>query len=249
MLRDSARYLIVVVLLLLAVGAWIIISSGLASAPVGSLTGPDEPPSAQAGDEATRVVIIDVEGWYRRTSYERALATAVDFTLTKDLFDAIPREIGQWRAESGDSPMGAAVDEWYDHPEVATMRKYVDDEGNMVFLSIIGSRGGKSFHLFEHTALTCYPGSGWRIADAGLEGIEIGDSSVAVQRVITEKNQQRRVTLYWYLWTDPERVPENGILSMTLHADVARSDDETLQALKGFFRALFPAVMPWRRFG
>jgi len=70
-----------------------------------------------------------------------------------------------------------------------------------------------------------------------------------VQRVITEKNQLRRVTLYWYLWTDPERVPENGVLSVTLHADVAQSDEGTLGALKEFFRLLFPAVMPWRRFG
>ncbi len=83
----------------------------------------------------------------------------------------------------------------------------------------------------------------------GLESIDIGDSSVRVQRVITEKDGSRRVTLYWYLWTDPERRPENGILSVTLHANVVQSDEETLEALKAFFRLLFPAVMPWRRLG
>jgi len=241
--------LIVVVLLLLAGGAWLVISQGFISLPGSSASDFGEEVNTSPANEATHVVIVDVEGWYRRTSYERALATAVDFTLREDLFDGIPREVGAWRSESGDSPMGSAVDEWYDNPEVATTRGYGDEEGNRVYFSIIGSRGGKSFHLFEHTALTCYPGGGWRITDVGLENIDVGNSSVSVQRVIAEKNQARRVVLYWYLWTDPERQPENGILSMTLHANVVQSDEKTLEALKGFFRLLFPTVMPWRRFG
>ncbi len=249
MFRDSTRYLIVIALLLLAVVAWLVLSRGLVSSPGGSAAEGGEEPDVDRGNEATHVVIVDVEGWYRRTSYERALATAVDFTLREGLFDEMPREIGPWRPEGGDSPLGSVVDEWYDNPEVAMTREYSDEEGNRIFLSIIGSRGGRSFHLFEHTALTCYPGSGWQIVDVGLETINIGDSSVSVQRVITDKDRSRRVTLYWYLWTDPEREPENGVLSMTLHADVAQSDEETLEALKDFFRLLFPAVMPWRRFG
>jgi len=77
----------------------------------------------------------------------------------------------------------------------------------------------------------------------------VGGSSVSVQRVIAEKNQLRRVVLYWYLWTDPERVPDSGILSVTLHTNVSESDDQALDSLKEFFRLLFPAVMPWRRLG
>jgi len=241
--------LIVVVLLLGALGGWLVISRGLASAPGEATAGAPETSNPHVDEGATHVVIIDVEGWYRRTSHERALATAVDFTLREDLFDGIPKEIGHWQSDSGDSPMGSAVDQWYGNPEVSVTRAYGDDHGNRLFFSIIGSRGGKSFHLFEHTALTCYPGSGWRIVDVGLEPIEIGDSSVSVQRVVTEKGQLRRITLYWYLWTDPERDPEKGVLSVTLHANVAKSDEETLETLREFFRLLFPTVMPWRRLG
>ncbi len=247
MFRDSTRYLIVVLLLLGALGAWLVLSGQLASSPVATVFDPAEAASAVASD-ATNVVIVDVEGWYRRTSYERALATAVDFTLREDLFSGIPRELGPWRSEGPDSPMGGSVDEWYDNPEIAITRQYTADDGDSLFFSIIGSRGGKSFHLFEHTALTCYPGSGWRIVDVGLESVDLGTSSVSVQRVIAEKDQLRRVILYWYLWTDPERVPDGGILSLTLHANVAESDEEALESLKGFFKLLFPAVMPWRRF-
>jgi EpsI family protein len=246
--RDSARYLIVLALLVATLGAWLVITRGLASSPVPIVAEPAEAAQVTPSD-ATNVVIVDVEGWYRRTPYERALATAVDFTLREDLFDGVPRELGDWRSPGVDSQMGGQVDQWYDYPEVAVTRQYSDDDGDSLYFSIIGSRGGKSFHLFEHTALTCYPGSGWRIADVGLESIDLGDSSVSVQRVIAEKDQLRRVILYWYLWTDPERVPESGILSLTLHANVAGSDEDTLESLKGFFRLLFPAVMPWRRFG
>ncbi len=247
MFRDSTRYLIVVLLLLGALGGWLVLSRQLSSSPIANAVDPAEAAPAVDSD-ATNVVIVDVEGWYRRTSYERALATAVDFTLREDLFSGIPRELGRWRSEGPDSQMGGSVDEWYDDPEIATTRQYTADDGESLFFSIIGSRGGKSFHLFEHTALTCYPGSGWRIVDVGLESIELGTSSVSVQRVIAEKDQLRRVILYWYLWTDPERVPDSGILSLTLHANVAESDEETLESLEGFFKLLFPAVMPWRRF-
>jgi EpsI family protein len=246
--RDSARYLIVLALLVATLGAWLVITRGLASSPVTTVAEPAEAAEVTPSD-ATNVVIVDVEGWYRRTPYERALATAIDFTLREDLFDGVPGELGHWRSPGVDSPMGGQVDQWYDHPEIAVTRQYRDDDGDSLFFSIIGSRGGKSFHLFEHTALTCYPGSGWRIADVGLESIDLDDSSVSVQRVIAEKDQLRRVILYWYLWTDPERDPESGILSLTLHANVAGSDEDTLESLKGFFRLLFPAVMPWRRFG
>ena len=248
MLRDSARYLIVVLLLVVALAGWVFISQGLASAPGEAVAQASEVADVPVGD-ASQVVIVDVEGWYRRTSYERALATAIDFRLRDDLFEGIPTQLGAWRSEGVDSPMGGQVDEWYDSPEVAVTREYQDDEGNGLFFSIIGSRGGKSFHLFEHTALTCYPGSGWRIADVGLESIDLGGSSVSVQRVIAEKNQLRRVVLYWYLWTDPERVPDSGILSVTLHTNVSESDEQALDSLKEFFRLLFPAVMPWRRLG
>lgn len=249
MFRDKTRYLIVVVLLLGALGGWLVLSQGLAWGPGAASTGSEGTSNPPVDEEATHVVILDVEGWYRRTSHERALATAIDFTLREDLFDGIPTDIGGWRSDSGDSPMGVVVDEWYDNPEVAVTRGYSDDRGNRLFFSIIGSRGGKSFHLFEHTALTCYPGSGWRIVDVGLEPIDIGDSSVSVQRVVAEKGELRRATLYWYLWTDPERDPDNGVLSVTLHANVSNSDEETLQILKEFFRLLFPTVMPWRRLG
>ncbi len=249
MLRASSRYLIVIAFLVLAGGAWFVISQGFLSAPEGAAAELSGLTNTEATGEATHVVIIDVEGWYRRTSYERALATAVDFTLREDLFDGIPSEIGSWHTTGNDSLMGAAVNEWYDNPEVATTRPYANEDEYPIYFSIIGSRGGKSFHLFEHTPLTCYPGGGWRIADVGLESIEIGDSSVSVQRIITEKYAARRITLYWYLWTDPERQPDNGILSVTLHADVTQSDEETLEALKDFFRQIFPTVMPWRRVG
>jgi EpsI family protein len=247
-LRDSARYIVLILLLAVALGSWLVISGHLASSPAATGAQPAEAGGGTPTD-ASEVVIVDVEGWYRRTPYERALATAVDFTLREDLFEGIPRELGPWRADGEDSPMGSAVDQWYDNPEVAVTRAYQNEQGETLFLSVIGSRGGKSFHLFEHTALTCYPGSGWRIVDVGLESIDIGDSSVNVQRVITDKDHLKRVVLYWYLWTDPERTPDDGILSVTLHANVAESDEQTLASLEEFYRLLFPAVMPWRRFG
>jgi hypothetical protein len=256
MLRASARYLIVIVLLLVAgIATWVL------SQPR-SLPQPDPSPSPQPQNlpqpaptltpRFTRVLppvyVIDVEGWYQITRHERAVVSPYEFTIGDKLADSIPRSMGVWQAQSPDLFIDPETRKWFDNPEAALMRNYQDRQGNSVILVIFGSKDEKSYHLFEHTPVTCVPGQGWKTTEEGLEPIAIGDSEIEVRRLVAEEGDQKQIVLWWYMWDNLERYPEDGLFSVRVHVYVADSESESLEAGKSFVRQLFREVLSWRRF-
>ena len=256
MFRASARYLIVIVLLLVAA-----IATRLLSQPK-SLPQPEPSPLAQLkslpqlgpspSPRPTKalppVYVIDVEGWYQITRHERAAASPYKFTIGEELAENIPRSMGVWQAQGPDLVIDPETRKWFDHPEAALMRSYQDGQGNSVILAIFGSKGEKSYHLFEHTPVTCVPGQGWKINEEGLESIAIGDSEIKVRRLVAEVEGQKQIVLWWYMWDNLERYPEDGLFSVRVHVYATDLESESLEAGKTFIRQLFPKVLSWRRF-
>jgi EpsI family protein len=256
MLRASTRYLIVIVLLLVAV-----IATRVLSQPR-SLPQPDPSPSPQPQSlpqpaptlaprptrELPPVYVIDVEGWYQITRHERAVVSPYKFTIGDELAENIPRSLGVWQAQGTDLFIDPETRKWFDNPEAALMRNYQDGQGNSVILVIFGSKDEKSYHLFEHTPVTCVPGQGWKTTEEGLEPIAIGDSEIEVRRLVAEEGGQEQIVLWWYMWDNLERYPEDGLFSVRVHVYVADSESESLEAGKSFVRQLFPEVLSWRRF-
>ena len=249
MFRDQARYLTVILLLLLAGGASLLLPRLSGTAPISVVESKSEEVGVTPLEEASHLSFIDVSGWYQVTPYERAVAGPVDFSAWEGLAQKLPHKIGPWYAVGEDIPPDREMIKWFKNPDISFMRLFTDGEGNRIYLSILGNRGSKSFTLFEHTPLTCYPANGWRTIDKGLEPIKMGDSEVYVQRFMGQKGERRLRVLYWYLWTNPGRDPKDGVLSVRIHADIEGSIAETLEKEKGFFRLLFPVVFPWHRFG
>ncbi len=246
--RVSRGYLTVLLLLLLAVlASWI---WGRWEASSSALPEVEEvyPEGGEPSGQPLFTSFIDVEGWYQVTPYERAVAGPVDLTLREGLAQEFPRNLGSWKAVGENLPLDPEVDRWFENPELAFLRLYENEEGDSIYLSIIGNRGGKSFRLFEHTPVTCGPGGGWKTTDEGLEPIEVGESTAYVRRVVGQREGTRRVVLFWYAWSSPERDSEDGLLSMGIHADVEETISETLEKENDFFRLLFPMVLPWHRF-
>jgi hypothetical protein len=254
--RASARYLIVIVLLLVAA-----IATRVLSQPK-SLPQPEPSPSPQIeslpqptlslSPPPTRglppVYVIDVEGWYQITRHERAVVSPYKFSIGDELAENIPRSMGEWQAQGADLFIDPEIRKWFDNPEAALMRSYQDGQRNSVILAIFGSKGEKSYHLFEHTPVTCVPGQGWKITEEGLEPIAIGDSQVTVRRLVAEEGDQKQIVLWWYMWDNLERYPEDGLFSVRVHIYVTGSESESLEAGKTFVRQLFPEVLSWRRF-
>ncbi len=201
-------------------------------------------PATSAGEPAPYVYFIDVEGYYNLTQYERAVASPYD--LSWDHLADLPLTIGEWQGSP--VPVGPEITEWFDTPDITLRRLYVNSRGQTVWLSFFGSQGRKSYTLFEHTPVTSYPAAGWTLLDSQVAGVAIRRGQVYVQKAVLEKDGEQRTVLYWYLWNDPNRDPQKGLLTVRLHAVSQGNQAETLEVAAGFLRLLFPEAVSWHRF-
>ena len=188
--------------------------------------------------------LIDVAGWYEITPNERAVASPFDLSI--DGLKALPQNAGRWIGTPYDS--GSAVGEWFENPDLALSSIYRDERGHVVGFSAFGSRGRKSYFLFEHTPITSYPAAGWTLVEHGVAPMALGDSRIYVQKATLTKAGERRIALYWYLWSDFNRDPEQGVLTMRLHIPVITTDADALDAGADFLRSIFTRVISWHRF-
>lgn len=205
------------------------------------------PPTTPAGGH---VVFADTAGWYGRTPGEVAMRSTVDWSLSA-LPAALPLDLGPWAGE--DRAEDPAVDIWLRDPEVSIARTYRRADGALVWLTAFGSRGGHSYHLFEHTPETCYPLGGWAIEAFDARAVQLphGPRPLSVNFGTAKKSGAKGelVFLYVYLWDHPGRDPERGVVSLRLAAPVRGTSAETAAMLTDdFLPSLFPATLAWRRF-
>ncbi len=197
----------------------------------------------------SHVVFADIEGWYRQTPHEVALRTPFDLTLD-GLPASLPLEIGPWIGE--ERSHDPAVDEWFRNPELSIERTYRRFDGEIVWLSAFGSRGTKSYHLFEHTPETCYPLGGWNIGHFEPRAFPLNGRSTPLTANYGEaenEHGQKLVFVYLYLWRDPGRDPETGVISLRLASPVRDSIEATRAALgEDFMMRIFPSTHGWSRF-
>jgi hypothetical protein len=206
----------------------------------------DRPPTAPVPAPGGRVFFVDVEGWYRRSSDEVAVRSPIDLTLDA-LPASLPHDLGPWRGF--DRPHDPAVDRWLRHPEVVVERTYTRADGEVVWLSAFGSRGPKSFRLFEHTPDTCYPLGGWVIERFTRTHLPYGPQPLTVNHGVASGAEGRLVFLYFYVWDTPARDADRGVLSVRIAAPVRRDDAATLAVLAAdFLPQLFPTTLSWVRF-
>ncbi len=236
MTRLSLRYALLVAMLVVA---------GLATTFLTMRTPPPVPtPIATSTAVPMNAYLMDVAGWYQITPNESAVGSP--FVLTIDGLKTLPSTVGRWSGAPYD--YGAAVDEWFENPDLAVSNFYRDDRGHELWFSIFGSRGDKSYFLFEHTPITSYPAAGWTLLDHGVTPVPVGDSRVYVQKALLTKDNERRVVFYWYLWSDFSRDPAKGVMTVRLHIPVVSTDQDAMDAGADFLRSLFPQVLPWHRF-
>jgi len=203
-------------------------------------------PSVPEAPPGGHIVFVDVEGWYRRTSHEAAVLTPYDLALD-GLPAGLPLALGDWRGT--DRQHDPAVDKWFRDPDVSIERTYRRADGELVWLSAFGSRGSKSFHLYEHTPDTCYPLGGWNIETLSVEELPAGPSPLAVNSGVARRGDEQLVFLYFYVWDTPVRDAVNGVLSVRLAAPVRADPEATMAMLAGdFIPELFPTTVRWVRF-
>jgi hypothetical protein len=232
-LRPAALFLI----------ALVMTGGALAGRP----SAPATPAVAQTGPGY--VAFLDIEGWYGRTPDEVAAVGPFDLALGA-LPGSLPLTIGAWRGE--DRQPDPAVREWFGDPPVAIERTYWRADDEVIWLSAFGNRGDPSFHLFEHTPETCYPLSGWRIRTLEPARVPMSPRPITVNAGEAVNGSGAALAFaYVYVWTDPARDPENGVVSLRLAAPVLgdRSLADARRLVEREFLAeLFTTTLPWTGF-
>jgi hypothetical protein len=266
MLSSSPRYLLIILLLLIALGFTWAQRQCTAARLSAALSTPPESPADSGTPLAAYIYFVDVEGWYRITPYETVVRSPYDLSAssTEALAEALPGTLGDWQQVGQDEFIAddPAVVFYLKHPAIALQRTFQDPTGLQLTLAIIGNKGEDSFLLFSHTPETCYPGQLWQVVDSRQvsallavpsQGSQARDRPMYAQYLLTEHalTGQRLMVLYWYLWDNPERDSKEGVLSMRVNLSIPadRREEDVLDRGWDFIRELFPSTLPWERFG
>jgi hypothetical protein len=223
MSRDQRRYLLVIAVLILSVGA-----AGLVMFRDRLTVG-----ATSNGYQ----FVADVDNW-QRTEHERAISTRFDFNLKSDL-KRIPLKLGDWQGE--DVPQSNVEVFILLEPEQYVQRMYRLPDGRFVWLSLIGSRKSKSFHSPQ----ICYDTDGWK-TEASSEAVPLDRGEVYALRLVAQKavdgGTADHIITYFYLWPSYERNPQDGMVLVKLTAPLYGTVDETVELEKRFFRELFTSA-------
>jgi hypothetical protein len=192
------------------------------------------------------VVFVDTVGWYGRTPDEAAALSPYELTIDA-LPGSLPLHIGDW--VGADRPHDPAVDRYLDHPDVSLERTYWRKDGEVVWLTAFGSRGARSFHLFEHTPETCYPLGGWVVREFGRYAVPMGPRPLPLNRGVARGASGDLVFLYFYLWNSPDRASERGVLTFRVASPVTKTPAlTTTMLIEDFLSLILGPTMDWSRF-
>ncbi len=237
--RDARRYLILLAILAVGAGlAWI--AQGRSAREVALDVG--------AAHGAHYTMHSDVAGWYAITADEAVLVSPYDLRLS-GVAEALPWTLGPWTGRDLGPSDEIAV--WYDEPELVIRRRYDDDSGRLVWLTVIASRGPKSFRLFEHTPHICYAGSEWQTLIDDVVSVPLARGAFAVRRGAFSRDGERHLVYTWYQWDSPSRDPAQGVASWRLSTEMPEGEEALSAAearLAAFARLLWSETVPWRRF-
>jgi hypothetical protein len=199
-----------------------------------------EPESPSAGNFVT---LVDIEGFYGITPYERIVAGPHDFTVGPT-FQNFPLVLGEWHGS--DLPITEDIRR-YINPDHALHRVYSNAAGEVVYLSLFGSKGPKTFSLFEHTPLICFPANGWTVTAEGVIAMPVGSSQMFVRQVRATLGTAGYAAMYWYIWESTDRNAEKGVTSVRVYATSAAGEEAAFAAEQRFLQQLFNEVLAWRR--
>ena len=225
--RETLSYLVVVgvlvvALVLVAVLVWLPVLRKEAPAPAGS------------GFE----FITDIDNW-RQTDQGRVVTTDYDFALSADL-KALPTQLGRWAgADIEQTNLEVFI---LLEPEQYVYRRYEDDQGHILWLSLIGSRQSKSFHPPQ----ICYSADGWRTQVSSVN-LELAEGQIHALRLDGTKDGQQHLVLYFYLWPDRSRdfVQGTVLFKMTVPLVGADADPAAGLALaQDFVQQVFSRSAP-----
>ena len=171
-------------------------------------------------------------------------------------FDSFPMNIGKWNGTT------SRFDEKiYDILGVddSVLASYQSDNGEAVELYVGFYQSQKEGDLI-HSPKNCMPGSGWNILKSSIETVDtVKDGkaeTIDVIKLILGKGSEKQVMLYWFqsrgriisseymekIWLVIDSITKHRTDGsfVRLISPVIKSEDETLELLKGFTKDIYP---------
>jgi hypothetical protein len=194
---------------------------------------------APAPASAANTYVADLDFW-QRTPRETIVGAAAYFDLDHDL-NNVPMQVGPWVGE--DAPETNQEVMILLEPEQYVQRLYRNDQGQYLWLSMVGGRSSQPFHAPD----ICYDADGWQY-NLGSHAVDLPGGPLYGLYLDADKQLEpgaasaNHVVFYFYLFPDAQRDLADGIVLFKLTSGRYGTVEETLEMQADFVRHLFTGV-------
>lgn len=193
--------------------------------------------------DITDYTIADTEYW-RETNNRLLLKTSYDYNNNESV-RSFPKIIGDWKSFDFRYPDAVYTKL---NADILLSRAYTKGKGYLVWMDIINSKTGESFHKQK----ICVEGAGWTIDSETIAEFKIAEppnpfTKLYANRLDVSKvdkktgKETKQVMTYWFMF---KKFGSNDSVTMIrLSAPVKNSTEETFNIMKDFVEGqLFDAM-------
>lgn len=187
--------------------------------------------------------VADTEYW-RETNNRLMLKTSYDYN-SQESVQAFPKSLNKWKGYDYRYP-----DEVYRllNANVLLSRTYTKDDGSLVWMDIINSKVGESFHKQK----ICIEGGGWKIENESIAQFKIAEepnpfTRLYANRLEYSKKGEKQVMAYWFMF---KKFGSNDTVAMIrLTSPVITDEKNAFNTIKEFvqdelFKAMYKQAEP-----
>jgi hypothetical protein len=176
----------------------------------------------------TDYTITDTDYWHE-TRNRLLLKTAFEYNNKEDI-QSFPKTIGEWKSYDFRYP------NWtYKllNADIIISRAYTKGNGDLVWMDIINSKVGESFHRQR----ICVEGSGWIVDNESTAEFMIANppnpfTKLYANRLDIHKGDEKQVLVYWFMFK--KFGSSDAVTMIRLTSPVAYNETATFGSIKSF---------------
>lgn len=189
--------------------------------------------------DITDYTVIDTEYW-RETDNRLLTKTAYDYN-NKDSIKGFPKNLSDWKGF--DFKYRDRVYEKL-NADIMLSRGYQNKNGDLIYLDIINSKTGESFHKQK----ICVSGAGWNVSNEVIEEFKIADfpnpfTKLYANRLDISKGKAEQVMIYWFMFKKFGSKDAVTMIRVSAPENYNEDTETTFTRLKDFIEGqLFDAM-------
>ena len=176
----------------------------------------------------TDYTVTDTDYWHE-TGNRLLLKTAYEYNNKEDI-QSFPKTIGEWKSYDFKYPNYTYK---LLNADIIMSRAYTKGNGDIVWMDIINSKVGESFHRQR----ICVEGAGWTVDKESTAEFTIAAppnpfTTLYANRLDISKGNEKQVLVYWFMF---KKFGSNDSVTMIrLTSPVANNETATFDSIKSF---------------